>query len=92
MIRKFFKWFFSNSNSVKKDRITCIDEKLMKRSLLDILTEIEEKIEIIQKELGELKYENIELTNSIYECENRLESKIDTIHPVVYNIQSKLEN
>ena len=47
------------------------------------------KILELQKEIEELKQENVELTNSIYECENRLEAKIDRIQPVIYNISNK---
>ena len=39
--------------------------------------------------IDELEKENIELTNALYEMENRLQSKIDNIHPVVYNLESK---
>jgi hypothetical protein len=41
----------------------------------------------MQERIEKLENENIHLTNSIYECENRLESKIDNIHPVIYNIE-----
>ena len=47
------------------------------------------KILELQKQIEELKRENVELTNSIYECESRLEAKIDRIQPVIYNISSK---
>ena len=30
--------------------------------------------------------ENVELTNCLYEVENRLQAKIDNIHPVTYNL------
>ena len=43
------------------------------------ILELQEKIEI-------LELDNIQLTNALYECENRLQSQIDNIHPVVYNI------
>jgi hypothetical protein len=33
-----------------------------------------------------LEAENIELTNCLYEVENRLQAQIDNIHPVVYNL------
>jgi hypothetical protein len=48
----------------------------------------------IQERLEKLEIENIEFANALYECENRLEAKIDCIHPVVYNIQENksLEN
>jgi len=44
------------------------------------------KIIELQKRIENLENENVGLTNALYECENRLESKIDKIHPVVYNI------
>jgi len=39
--------------------------------------------------IDELEKENVELTNALYELENRLEAKIDNIHPVVYNLENK---
>lgn len=48
--------------------------------IYSILLDMQERIE-------KLENENIHLTNSLYECENRLESKIDNIHPVIYNIE-----
>lgn len=47
------------------------------------------KILELQKKIEELKQENVKLTNSIYECENKLEAKIDSIQPVIYNISNK---
>jgi len=41
----------------------------------------------MQERIEKLEMENIEVTNSLYEIENRLESKIDNIHPVIYNIE-----
>lgn len=48
----------------------------------------------MQERIERLEIENIELTNSLYEIENRLQSKIDNIHPVIYNIEQNksLEN
>ena len=51
-------------------------------NLYDFLLRLRERIDKLEKE-------NIELTNALYEMENRLESKIDKIHPVVYNIKGK---
>jgi predicted nucleic acid-binding Zn-ribbon protein len=50
---------------------------------------LEEKYQNLLEDVVRLENENIELTNSIYECENRLQAQIDNIHPVVYNIQGK---
>ena len=40
----------------------------------------------MQQRIEKLEEENIGTTNALYELENRLEAKIDAIHPVVYNI------
>jgi len=50
--------------------------------LADKILELEERIQI-------LELENIEMTNALYECENRMEAKIDNIHPVIYNISER---
>ena len=51
-------------------------------NLFDFILSLKERIDVLEKE-------NIALTNSLYELENRLEAKIDNIHPVVYNLKSK---
>ena len=47
------------------------------------------KILELQKQIEELKQENVKLTDAIYECEGRMMEKIDRIQPVIYNISSK---
>ena len=47
------------------------------------------KILDLQKQIEELKQENVKLTDAIYECEGRMMEKIDRIQPVIYNISSK---
>ena len=47
------------------------------------------KIIELQKQIEELKQENVKLTDAIYECEGRMMEKIDRIQPVIYNISSK---
>ena len=93
MIKRFLSWFFSDQDPItQKYKIICMSDDETHYSLAEMLSKIEDKILLIQQELEELRSENIELTNSIYECENRLESRIDSIHPVVYNIRNKSED
>ena len=66
-----FNWF----NKVVEDYNVEDDE-----SLLDRIAELETRV-------LKLEFENVELTNCLYEVENRLQSKIDNIHPVTYNLQ-----
>jgi predicted nucleic acid-binding Zn-ribbon protein len=68
-----FNWF----NRVVKD----YDLGDLNESLLDRITDLEERI-------TKLETENVELTNCLYEVENRLQSQIDNIHPVTYNLNN----
>ena len=42
----------------------------------------------LQERITKLEGENIELTNCLYEVENRLQAKIDNIHPVTYTLNN----
>ena len=66
-----FNWF----NRVIDDYTLEDDE-----SLLDRISDLEFRV-------LKLESENVELTNCLYEVENRLQAKIDNIHPVTYNLQ-----
>jgi len=66
-----FNWF----NRVIDDYTLEDDE-----SLLDRIVELETRV-------LKLEFENVELTNCLYEVENRLQAQIDNIHPVTYNLQ-----
>ena len=70
---KIFNWF----NRVVED----YDMEDVDISLLDRITDLE--LAVIK-----LEAENVELTNCLYEVENRLQAKIDNIHPVVYNLKN----
>jgi len=48
--------------------------------LLDRIADLEARV-------IKLEEENVELTNCLYEVENRLQAQIDNIHPVTYNLQ-----
>jgi hypothetical protein len=68
-----FNWF----NRVVEDyEVEDIGE-----GLLDRITDLEARV-------LKLEAENVELTNCLYEVENRLQAKIDNIHPVTYNLQN----
>ena len=52
------------------------------KHLLSILEKMNRRIE-------KLEEENVGLTNALYEIENRLEARINNIHPVIYNLSNK---
>jgi hypothetical protein len=70
---KMFNWF---NRVVDNYSVKDVDESLLDR--------------IIDLELAVLKLEqeNIELTNCLYEVENRLKAQIDNIHPVTYTLHN----
>jgi hypothetical protein len=68
-----FNWF----NRVVKD----YDAGGVDESLLD-------RISVLELVVLKLEQENVELTNCLYEVENRLQSQIDNIHPVTYNLNN----
>lgn len=67
-----FKWF--------KKFTEDYDLEDYNQTFFDRIMDLEERI-------LKLEMENVELTNSLYEVENRLQAKIDNIHPVVYNLK-----
>lgn len=47
-----------------------------------------DKIAALEDRIKKLEEENVELTNCLYEVENRLQARIDNIHPVTYNLSN----
>ena len=66
-----FNWF----NRITED----YDVEDVDDSLLDRITDLEARV-------LKLEMDNVELTNCLYEVENRLQAQIDNIHPVTYNL------
>lgn len=46
------------------------------------------KIVALEARIKKLEEENVELTNCLLEVENRMQAKIDNIHPVTYNLSN----
>jgi hypothetical protein len=57
--------------------------------LNDRIRALEEKYSGALVDIKRLEEENVELTNSLYEVENTLQAQIDSIHPIVYNIENR---
>lgn len=83
MIKKIIDFIVGPEKEIKYI-ITCNDENRDKQiSLLELISNLEARIEYLEKE-------NVSLTNELYEVENRLQSQLDKINPHTYNLQ-KLE-
>ena len=68
-----FNWF---NRVVKNYDAGGVDESLLDR------------ISVLELVVLKLESENVELTNCLYEVENRLQAQIDNIHTVVYNLKN----
>ena len=68
-----FRWFTRFSEDYE---LESEDETLFQR-----ICDLEERV-------LKLECENVELTNCLYEVENRLQAKIDNTYPVTYNLQN----
>jgi hypothetical protein len=75
-----FKWI---DDFLKPYYITPTD-----KSIFDKIVVLEEKYNALLLDIKRLEEENIELTNCLYEVENRMNAKIDNIHPVIYNLKN----
>jgi hypothetical protein len=65
-----------------------IDDFLKPYQVATTDTSVFDKIVALEERVKKLEEENVELTNALYEVENRLQAKIDNIHPVTYNLSN----
>jgi hypothetical protein len=63
-----------------------IDSLLCGYKVEDIDDSLLNRIIDLEARVLKLEMDNVELTNCLYEVENRLQSQIDNIHPVTYNL------
>jgi predicted nucleic acid-binding Zn-ribbon protein len=59
-----------------------------KYSLAELCSSLAKEVLKLEQRITKLEAENVELTNALYEVENRLQAKIDNIHPVTYNLSN----
>jgi len=84
-----FKWF---NNFIQAYRVPENYEFLVtdtngeKHSLVGLCSSLAKEVVKLEERITKLEQENVELTNCLYEVENRLQSQIDNIHPVTYNL------
>jgi formyltetrahydrofolate synthetase len=86
-----FKWFnnFIQAYRIPENyKITVTDEQGNEHCLVGLCASLAKEVVRLEERITKLEQENVELTNSLYEVENRLQSKIDKIHPVTYNLSN----
>ena len=86
-----FNWF----NRVVKDyekpetyELLVTDKDGEKHSLVGLCASLAKEVVRLEERITKLEAENVELTNCLYEVENRLQAQIDNIHPVTYNLNN----
>lgn len=89
-LNKVFQKYEITGDFTLEDEITG-----KKYSVVDLILDLNERVKTLEEkydgvliDIKRLEQENIELTNSLYEIENSIQSQIDSIHPVVYNIKN----
>lgn len=85
-----FKWFdnFIRAYRIPENyKITVTDEQGNEHCLVGLCASLAKEVVRLEERIIKLEAENIELTNSLYEVENRLQAQIDNIHPVTYNLR-----
>ena len=90
-LNKVLNRYQMSNDFVLKDEITGD-----KYSVVDLIVDLNDRVKALEEkysgalvDIKRLEEENVELTNSLYEVENTLQAQIDSIHPVVYNIENK---
>ena len=78
-----FKWF---DTFLKPYQVT--GEDCNEHSLGELCAQLARHVNENQERITKLEAENVELTNCLYEVENRLQAQIDKIHPVTYNLNN----
>ena len=88
---KMFQWisdFIKGYQKPESYELLVTDVDGNEHSLVGLCSSLAKEVLKLQERITKLEQENIELTNCLYEVENRLNAKIDNIHPVVYNLKN----
>ena len=84
-----FKWIdnlLSRYEKPESYELLVSDVDGNKHCLVGLCASLAKEVVRLEKRITKLEGENVELTNCLYEVENRLQSQIDNIHPVTYNL------
>ena len=57
-------------------------------SLAELCAKLAKYVQENKERVEKLEAENVELTNSLYEVENRLQTQIDNLHSITYNLKN----
>lgn len=86
-----FKWvddFLRTYQFPENYKFIVSDSEGNEYSLVSLCSSLAKEVLKLEQRIVKLEEENAETTNALYEIENRLQAKIDNIHPVIYNLQN----
>ena len=86
-----FRWFNRVVEDYEKTEtyeFLVTDTNGDKHSLVGLCSSLAKEVVKLEERITKLEAENVELTNCLYEVENRLQAQIDNIHPVTYNLNN----
>jgi predicted nucleic acid-binding Zn-ribbon protein len=87
----FFNWvdrFIKGYQEPESYELLVTDNDGDKHSLVGLCSSLAKEVLKLEERITKLEEENINTTNCLYEIENRLQAKIDNIHPVTYNLNN----
>ena len=99
---RLFDWLLGNYEMPDKYKLIVSDEYDNEYCLVGLCSSLAKQVVILEEriitleqkyegaliDIKRLEEENVETTNCLYEIENRLQAKIDNIHPVTYNLNN----
>ena len=87
MIFNWINHFIKGYQKPESYELLVTDVAGNQHSLVGLCSSLAKEVLKLEERITKLEQENIELTNCLYEVENRLQAQIDNIHPVTYNLQ-----
>ncbi len=88
---KMFNWFNRFVKDYEKPEnyeFLVNDTNGDKHSLAGLCASLAKEVVKLEERITKLEADNNSTNNSLYEVENRLQTQIDNIHPVVYNLKN----
>lgn len=99
---RLFDWLLGNYEMPDKYKLIVSDEYDNEYCLVGLCSSLAKQVVILEEriitleqkyegaliDIKRLEEENVETTNALYEIENRLQAKIDNIHPVTYHLNN----
>jgi hypothetical protein len=88
MIFDWVNHFIKGYQEPESYELLVTDKDGDKHSLVGLCASLAKEVLKLSERITKLEEENVGTSNALYEVENRLNAKIDNIHPVTYNLNN----